>query len=1103
VLPGIGGTLFAPSFLERRLPSLVDHVSLPARGAVRDALAAWWRRTRAECGPATSVRALADTAAARLTAVLGAGLEGRRALDDALWLARAVHGQVSVPIAILPWQAPLDRARRDALRAALVERSRWVFVFNGPTLRLADAGASSTRRHLDVALGMAADSEASAWCVRAIAATLFEPSGEGVRLDAVVAAADDEGRRVCAGLRDGVVAALEHLCDGLAGGRRGAPLEAVYEEAQTAVYRMLFLSFVEARRLTPSWHPTFRKGYTIAALRAQLEAGRTAGLWESFQAISRLAHDGCDAGDLRVAALNGRLFAPTRAPMLDRRRLSDERMAGALDSLSFTASSGRRERISYAELGVEEIGGVYESLLDHEPTWTTSRVGAARPGRHTSPSRRIALARTAGVRRKETGTYYTPVPLARYLVREALRPLVHGAAAERILALRIVDPAMGSGAFLVAACQYLADAYEAALVRDGVVAAGDVTDDARASYRRLVAQRCLYGVDANPAAVQLARVSLWLTTLAAGRPLGFLDHRLRCGDSLVGATLTDVLTRRPAARGSRPHPAQAPLFTHDDWQAAQRRVLPVRRRIEDEPDDSALVVRRKESALADLAPDLAPWREVADLWCARWADGAPASEAEFDALARHLVSGQGPLSPAVAGRAVGRVRRLAEADRWLHWTLEFPEVFCDERGREHGGGFDAVIGNPPWEMLRADAGRESVGRAARTVRFAREAGVYHARSRGHANEYQLFVERAVRLARPGGRIGLVVPHGLAADQGAAALRHLLLRECDTDAIVGFENRRGVFPIHRSMRFLLVTATRGGRTGEVRCVFGLQDPAVLDGLSERSRRDALPVAFTPELLERLSGPDLAIPDVRTPADLALAERLCALHPRLPDAAGWGARFARELNATDDRGHFTADPSALPVIDGRHVSPFRVDVGAAERRIARSAAARLLDEPATFGRTRLAFRDVASSTNRTTLIAALVPSGCVTTHTLFCLRSRLTIEDQRVLAALLNGYVANWLVRLRVSSHVSLAILRTLPVPCVRASSALGWRLAGAAQLLEEGRADPVAVEAELQALGAIAYGVSEDEFTRLLESFPLVEPDARERARQAFIRESRG
>ena len=424
-------------------------------------------------------------------------------------------------------------------------------------------------------------------------------------------AADEEGRRICAGLREGVVAALEQICDGLAGGRAGPSLDHAFDEAQTAVYRLLFLSFAEARRLVPSWHPVYRRGYTVAALRADAEAGRVRGLWAAFQAMSRLAHEGCAAGDLRVPAFNGRLFAPGRSPLLERRRIGDGRMAAVLDALSFTTVRDVRERISYAELGVEELGGIYESLLDHQPVWKAgARPNALAPAR--DGSKHVVLSRTASVRRKETGTYYTPVPITRYLVRQAIGPLVANARATQILSIRVVDPAMGSGAFLVAACRFLAEAYEHALVREGESRAGDLAEDDRASFRRLVAQRCLYGVDLNPAAVQLARVSLWLTTLAADKPLGFLDHRLRCGNSLVGATLADVLTRRPGRRVRSAGQDQLPLFAHDEWHAAQRRVLPVRRALEEEPDDVAGDVRRKESAFASLAGELAPWKSVAD-----------------------------------------------------------------------------------------------------------------------------------------------------------------------------------------------------------------------------------------------------------------------------------------------------------------------------------------------------------------------------------------------------------------------------------------------------------------------------------------------------------
>ena len=147
-------------------------------------------------------------------------------------------------------------------------------------------------------------------------------------------------------------------------------------------------------------------------------------------------------------------------------------------------------------------------------------------------------------RRKTSGSFYTPQALTGFLVRTTLAPLVDGRPADEILRLRIVDPSMGSGAFLVAACVFLADCCEQALIRDGQWPAAEVSAADRASLRRQIAERCLYGVDLNPTAVQLARLSLWLTTLAANRPLTFLDHHLAAGNSLIGACLSD-LSRPP------------------------------------------------------------------------------------------------------------------------------------------------------------------------------------------------------------------------------------------------------------------------------------------------------------------------------------------------------------------------------------------------------------------------------------------------------------------------------------------------------------------------------------------------------------------------------
>src|SRR4051794_10406578 len=209
--------------------------------------------------------------------------------------------------------------------------------------------------------------------------------------------------------------------------------------------------------------------------------------------------------------------------------------------------------------------------------------------------------------------------MTEYLVRRTLAPLVRGKSPEAVLAIRVVDPAMGSGAFLVAACRYLADAYEDALIAEGGLTRGDISVADRAAFRRAVAQRCLYGVDINPTAVQLARLSLWLCTLAADRPLTFLDHHLRAGNSVVGASSVDVARQAPGP--GRGRPARLPLFEIPGLSGDVAATVGVRVGLAATPDDTADVVRGKERVMDDLCGPLGPlftWRTVADAWCAAW-----------------------------------------------------------------------------------------------------------------------------------------------------------------------------------------------------------------------------------------------------------------------------------------------------------------------------------------------------------------------------------------------------------------------------------------------------------------------------------------------------
>jgi hypothetical protein len=693
-------------------------------------------------------------------------------------------------------------------------------------------------------------------------------------------------------------------------------------------------------------------------------------------------------------------------------------------------------------------------------------------------------------------------------------------APDAILQLRIVDPAMGSGAFLVAALRYLAAAYETALIRDGECHPQDIGAEERAQFRRRIAQQCLYGVDVNPVAVQLARLSLWLATLAADRPLTFLDHHLAAGDSLIGCSIADLAHRhpgpqararpglpRPGARNTRrrAEPDTLPLFPHEDFQAVVESAVPVRQRIASLPGDTVSEVRAKEQELADLwssGGGLARWKAVADLWCAAWfrpAGEAPFSRGLFSDLAAALLHQAGSLPPHLVDEWIRKVRDAAGTHGFLHWTLEFPEIFFASDGSAHPNpGFDAVIGNPPWEMMRGDAGDAGQRGArrhqsAQLTRFARAAGIYAADSGGHINQYQLFVERAMMLARRGGRIGLVLPWGLAADAGSRHLRRMLLERCDTDMLVGFDNAAAIFPIHRSVRFLLLTSTAGARTERVRCRFGLRDPRTLDTMADPIERSS--VVLTPAFLERLSGSDLSIPHLTGARDLECLETMLASAPGFADPAGWNARFGRELNATDDREHIRKSRRGLPVLGGKDLEPFAVHVPPDASTVDPDVAGRLLPHHP-FRRARLAYRDVASATNRLTLIAAIVPAGVVTVHTVFCLRNPPDLMAQHFLCGILNSFAANFYIRQHVMTHVTAGLVHRLPVPKPPRDAREFREIARLSRELSRHSASG-ATHARLQARAAGMYGLSMDQFAHILSTFPLVPADDRQRALDAF------
>lgn len=1010
VIPGLSGTLLSPRAARDWLASGEGrHTRAAANGTSgADGIAAWAARTSTTLGPSASCRRLLEALQDVFEQPLGFACRG--AGEHAVALSPS--GEAALLVAF-PWGRPLALDTRRVLRAALEAGAPWAAGFNGVCLAVMDARPGSPRRTACIALDDLAAHADTAGFAAAILAS--EAWARGALADAI-ASSDRSAIEVQQHLREGVQTSIHALA-------RELPFDA----SLGVVFRLLFVLFAEARALVPVWHRVYRDHYSLTSVATRWPPRDPRGAWASLEAGRRLLGEGCRAGTLQVAGFNGRLFAPgprrkwAASPLLDSKL--DRPASEALASLTeYRPARGGARRVSYAELDVEELGSIYERVLDLDPD-------------------------AAGRARKESGSFYTPRSLTAFIVRRALSPLVAGASSGRILSLRVLDPAMGSGAFLVAALRFLTGALERALVEEGQLPEHDVTDADRQQLRRQVAQQCLYGVDANPTAALLAQLSLWLATLSAGRPLSFLDHRLRCGNSLIGI---DPAAARHAPRVAGRGPA-LPLFdahaSDEAVRAGAARACDLARMREENLED----VRRKQRLFAALRADtagLSRWRVLCDIWCAWWFVPAAsrADAREYRALADRLVLRSRVIGARAAGRRLREAAAHAGSLRFFHWPLEFPDVFGGD-----APGFDAVVGNPPWEMLRAGAGSDS--RHAMNT-FARGSGLYPRSARGHVNLYQLFLERSLQLTRPGGRIGLVLPWGLMTDDGSAGLRQTLLDGTRIDTLARFDNRDGIFQAHRSLRFAAVTAT----TGEMSQAFELTriaHAAALDDLPDAGAPRSGPL-ITREALQAIGGSSRRVPDAASAAHLALAMKLCGRHQALGDPRGWGASFGRELNLTDDRGAFSARGS-LPVLEGKHLHPHHVDVASARHRISRAAASRLLpDLP--FDRARLAYRDVTAPTNTQTLIAAIVPAGAVTSHSLFCLRNAWDLRTQGALALILNSDVANFLVRLFVGSHVTTSLIEWLPVPDMEASVA---ELSG----LDAGSAGRVI---------ARLYGLTEDE-----------------------------
>ncbi len=921
------------------------------------------------------------------------------------------HRWNNVPIHLVSAQLDLDKrapgvagasaASPHSLLQVYLNRADdvlWGFVSNGRQLRILRDNASLTRQaYVEFDLEAMMNGEVYADFVL-LWLLCHQSRVEGERptdfwLEKWMQTASQEGTRALDQLRDGVQAAIERLGEGFLAHPHNHALrdrlqsgdlipQDYYRQLLRLVYRLLFLFVAEDRGLLldPHADETARARYTdfystrrLRHLAERFRGTRHHDLFHSLRLVMRLlgAERNGEGRALGLPVLGSYLFSDDAVTDLIGCEIGNRDLLEAVRALAFTEDRAIRalRPVDYKNLGPEELGSVYESLLELHPEITV-------------PARTFALATAGGHERKTTGSYYTPSSLIQALLDSALDPVLAEARAggeAAILDLKVCDPACGSGHFLIAAAHRIAKAL--ASVRTGEE---EPAPDATRTALRDVIGHCIYGVDINEMAVELCKVNLWMEALEPGKPLSFLDHRIQCGNSLLGTTpalmangIPDeafqpiegddksvVSGLRKQNRDERKQ-REARVMQHGLWDAqpaTDYSALAAELVALDTLDDATLAgVRAKEARYRALAddPDYIAARLLADAWCAAfvWEKTPDAQMPLTDLFYRRLENDP----HADSMRAVRQqIARLAEQYRFFHWHVTFPDVFSvpeqvdTESVTGWDGGFDVVLGNPPWERIKiqekeffaerrpdiaaapnAAARRRMIAalqdddpalfqafalelrRAEGESHFVRISERYPLTGVGDVNTYALFTGLARELIQIRGLAGVVIPTGIATDDQLKSFFDDLIKTHSLKTLIGFENEEFLFPgIANVVRFcIFVISGKGVASSAPEFVFYLRRPGQLE---ERKR------------FFRLSEQDIALlnpntktcPVFRTDTDADLTRSIYARIPILinerENTNPWCISFLRMFDMATDSNLFLDNPvqDSVPLYEAKY-------------------------------------------------------------------------------------------------------------------------------------------------------------------------------------------
>lgn len=973
-------------------------------------------------------------------------------------------------------------------------------------------------------------------------------------------------------------------------------LQAAKEMALKIMYRIWFLLYAESRDLLPVKDERYTP-LSLTQLRHSLdsmdEEPEADSCWKRVLDLFKGIRNGSRRHNL--PQYSGELFR--NDPRIDNIGIKNKHFVRALRGL-FERDG---EPVDYASLGVRHLGHIYETLMEFvvrqadrdimllEDRGGVREVSSRAESTYSYKKNDIYIASKAGyVSRKSTGSYYTPEKVVEFLVRRGLEPILQererligddlrlyggqrtderrAVCMDRLLDIQVLDPAMGSGHFLVEVLNQITGWATGVLEKyPNHPLLGEIEKDRKliistqkeqgitinqsllthdVLLKRRIMKRCIFGVDVNPLAVELARVSLWLDSFAIGVPLTYLNHHIKAGDSTIGAWRSDI----GGAKGR----------LLDDWMDATDRIGDIIERVSHSADVTIQQVRSSEDAYDEYERMMASHKTMLDVYCAAQID-----DRTIPKMARKNLPGY---ARRFADQNVGdedmrhtlaETRDLRDRHGFFHWELEMMDAFTDARY-----GFDLIVGNPPWDKPKSSddefftryypAFRSISTKAkknAKQEKILRDPAIkadydsyllsfkersafyktYAMQGDGDRDMWQLVLERMFGLVSRGGVISVLIPSQVLANTGSSDMRAKIL-DSDIRQMYVFENRKKIFPIHSSYRFLLLTMRNVDGPDTFKAGFYLHNLASLK--TDDVEHDKFHTV-SKKAIHTISPDTLQIPEVGG-AHMGILARLSGGHTLDSESdGGWNIAFSSGFHKTNDADLLKEGGRGWPVLEGRNIHQFNhrftrpvftttMSVGLRRERSKRVYGNGCRDFYHSF---RISFRDISGPTNTRTVVAAIIPPQ---RFHMYSMRTIVMTRNGRFegsndynrrtayLCGIMNSTPFDFVARSKTQMHTS-TVIGAIHVPngtYYDKIAELSARLSVGADEFE-GFAESLRMEnvplspperihmtAKLDALVAHAYSLTIDEYQTILDSFKFDENPALLEAESADLNDNK-